>query len=67
MWQSGKYYFITFLDEYYHYLKVVLLKSKNKTEKNLKFLIEHGKVEAGQHINFIKLDGSGEYTLDLLK
>jgi len=46
---------------------MVLLKSKNKAEEQLKSLIEHAKVETGCHINFFRSDGNGKYSLDSLK
>jgi len=56
-----------FLDGHSYYLKVVLLKSKNKAEEHLKSLIEHAKVETGCCINFFRSDGGGEYSSDSLK
>jgi len=58
---------MTFLDGHSHYLKVVLLKSKNRAEEQLKSLIEHAKVKTGYHINFFRSDGGGEYSSDSLK
>jgi len=58
---------MTFFNSHSHYLKVVLLKSKKKTEEQLKLLIEHAKVETGCHINFFRSDGGREYSSDLLK
>jgi len=58
---------MTFFNGHSHYLKVVLLKSKKKTEEQLKLLIEHAKVETGCHINFFRSDGGREYSSDLLK
>jgi len=60
-------YFMTFLDGHSHYLKVVLLKSKNEAEEQLKSLIERAKVETGCCVNFFRSDGSREYSLDSLK
>jgi len=56
-----------FLDGHFHYLKVVLLKSKNEAEEQLKSLIECAKVETGCRVNFFRSDGGGEYSLDSLK
>jgi len=65
--RNGERYFMTFLDGYSHYLKVVLLKSKNEVEEQLKSLIERAKVETGCRVNFFRSDGGGEYSLDSLK
>jgi len=65
--RGGECYFITFLNGHSHYLKVVLLKSKNKTKEQLKSLIECAKVETGCHINFFRSDGGGKYSSDSLK
>ena len=65
--RNGEYYFITFLDGHSHYLKVVLLKSKNKAEEQLKSLIECAEVETGCCVNFFRSDGGGEYFSDSLK
>ena len=48
-------------------IPIILLKSKKKTEEQLKLLIEHAKVETGCHINFFRSDGGREYSSDLLK
>ena len=58
---------MTFLDSHSHYLKVVLLKSKNKAEEQLKSLIERTEVEIGCHVNFFRSDGGKEYSSDSLK
>jgi len=42
--RNGERYFMTFLNSHSHYLKVVLLKSKNEAEEQLKSLIEHAEV-----------------------
>ena len=65
--RNREHYFMTFLDSHSHYLKVILLKSKKKTEEQLKLLIEHAKVETGCYINFFRSGGGGEYFSDLLK
>ena len=65
--RGGERYFMTFFDGHSHYLKVVLLKSKNKTEEQLKLLIKHAEVETGCCVNFFRSDGGGEYSLDSLK
>ena len=65
--RNGECYFMTFLDGHSHYLKVVLLKSKNKAEEQLKSLIECAKVETGCRVNFFRSDGSEEYSSDSLK
>ena len=65
--RNGERYFMTFLDGHSHYLKVVLLKSKNKAEEQLKSLIECAEVEIGCCINFFRSDGGREYFSDLLK
>jgi len=46
---------------------VVLLKSKNEAEEQLKSLIKHAKVETSCHVNFFRSNSSGEYSLDSLK
>ena len=58
---------MTFLNGHFHYLKVVLLKSKNETKEQLKSLIERAEVETGCHVNFFRSDGGGEYSSDSLK
>ena len=65
--RNGERYFMTFLDGHSYYLKVVLLKSKNKAEEQLKSLIEHAEVETSCCVNFFRSDGSEEYSSDLLK
>ena len=49
--RNGERYFMIFLDGHSHYLKVVLLKSKNKAEEQLKSLIEHAEVETGYRVD----------------
>jgi len=58
---------MTFLDGHSHYLKVVLLKSKNKAKEQLKSLIVCAEVETGCCVNFFRSDGGGEYSSDSLK
>ena len=65
--RNGEHYFMTFLDGHSHYLKMVLLKSKNEAEEQLKSLIERAEVEIGYRVNFFRSDGGREYSSDLLK
>ena len=50
-----------FIDGNTHYIKVKLLKSKAETCTALKALIERAKVETGEHVNYFRSDGGGEY------
>ena len=65
--RGWEYYFMTFLDDCSHYLKVVLLKSKDEAKGQLKSLIEHAEVETGCCVNFFRSGGGGSYSLDSLK
>jgi len=65
--QSKEYYFIKFLNDHLYYLKVTLLKSKEKVEEDLKNLIEHFQVETEYQLNYFHTDRDGEYTSESLK
>ena len=59
--RHGELYILTFIDGNTHYVKVKLLKSKAETCAALKALIEHAEVETGEHVNYFRSDGGGEY------
>ena len=59
--QDSHCYFMTFIDSHSWYIKVKLLKTKNKAKKKLMALIEHAKVEIGEWMNYFQSDGGGEY------
>ena len=60
MTQDSHHYFMTFIDGHSQYIKVELLKTKDKSEEKLMVLIEHAKVETGKQVNYFQSDGGGE-------
>ena len=52
---------MTFIDSHSWYIKVKLLKTKNKAKKKLMALIEHAEVEIGEWVNYFQSDDGGEY------
>ena len=59
--QDGHCYFMTFIDSHSRYIKVKLLKTKNKAKKKLMALIEYAKVKIGKWVNYFQSDGGGKY------
>jgi len=53
---------MTFIDGHSQYIKVKLLKTKDKAEEKLMALIEHAEVETGEWVNYFQSNGSGEYS-----
>ena len=62
MTQDGYHYFMTFIDGYSQYIKVKLLKTKDKAKEKLMALIEHAEVEMGEWVNYFWSDGGSEYS-----
>ena len=62
MTQDGHHYFMTFIDSHSQYIKVELLKTKDKAEKKLMALIECAEVETGERVNYFQSDGGGKYS-----
>ena len=50
--QDGHHYFMTFIDGHLQYIKVKLLKTKDKAEEKLMALIERAEVEMGEWVNY---------------
>ena len=53
---------MTFIDGHSRYIKVKLLKTKDKAEEKLMALIEHAEVKMGKWVNYFWSDGSSEYS-----
>ena len=60
--QDSHHYFITFINGHSRYIKVELLKTKNKAKEKLMALIEHAKVEMGKWVNYFQSDSGGKYS-----
>jgi len=52
MIQDSHCYFITFINSHSQYIKVKLLKTKDKAEEKLMALIKYAKVETGKWVNY---------------
>ena len=53
---------MTFIDSHSQYIKVKLLKTKDKAKEKLMALIEHAKVKTGKQVNYFQSNGGGEYS-----
>jgi len=53
---------MTFIDDHSQYIKVELLKTKDKAKKKLMALIEHAEVEMSEWVNYFRSDGGDEYS-----
>jgi len=61
MTQDGHCYFMTFIDGHSQYIKVELLKTKDKAVEKLIALIECAEVETGKQVNYFQSDGGSKY------
>jgi len=62
MTQDGHYYFMTFIDSHSWYIKVELLKIKNKAKEKLMALIECAEVKIGKQVNYFWSNGGSKYS-----
>ena len=53
---------MTFIDSHSYYIKVKLLKTKNKAEEKLIVLIKHAEVEMSRQVNYFQSNGGGKYS-----
>ena len=53
---------MTFINGHSWYIKVELLKTKDKAEEKLMALIEHAEVKMGKWVNYFWSDGGDEYS-----
>ena len=60
--QDSYRYFMIFINSHSWYIKVKLLKTKNKAEEKLMALIECAEVEMGEQVNYFWSDGGSEYS-----
>jgi len=51
--QDSHCYFMTFIDGHSRYIKVKLLKTKDKAKEKLIALIKHAKVKMGKQVNYL--------------
>ena len=60
--QDNHCYFMIFIDSHSQYIKVELLKTKDKAVEKLMALIECAEVETGKRVNYFRSDGGSEYS-----
>jgi len=60
--QDGHHYFMTFIDSHSWYIKVKLLKTKDKAEEKLMALIEYAEVKTGEQVNYFQSNGGSKYS-----
>jgi hypothetical protein len=65
--QMGEHYFSTFTDVYSHHVSVYLQKTKDETLSKLQIHIPRVETVTGQHINYFRSDGGGEYDSDVFR
>ena len=53
---------MTFIDGHSQYIKVELLKTKDKAVEKLMTLIKCAEVETGKWVNYFQSDGGSEYS-----
>jgi len=53
---------MTFIDSYLYYIKVKLLKTKDKAEEKLIVLIKHAKVEMSKQVYYFQSNSGGKYS-----
>jgi len=58
---SWSQYFVTFVDDFSHYVRVKPIRSKDEAFKVLKEWITHSKIETGKKANLLRTDGGGKY------
>jgi len=54
-------YFITFVDGYSHFMKVIPIRTKDKVSEVLTDWIICSEIETGEKVNFLRTDGGSEY------
>jgi hypothetical protein len=58
---TGEHYFSTFTDAKSHHVTVYLQKGKDETLSKLQVYVLRAKMVTGEHLNFFRSDGRGEY------
>ena len=53
---------MTFIDSHSQYIKVELLKTKDKAKEKLMALIERTEVETSKWVNYFQSNGGGKYS-----
>jgi hypothetical protein len=58
---TGEHYFSTFTDAKSHHVTVYLQKGKDETLSKLQVYVLCAETVTGEHLNFFRSDGGGEY------
>ena len=59
---SGKRYFVTFIDDKYHFCKVFLLRNKSEVAAKFSDFVAFAETQTGNRVKSLRSDNGGEYT-----